>query len=130
MPDHGSSRSRCPVVPPSGRNFGTPHVFFYRTLGLSPDQVWRPNPLHTNGDRDGDYAGPLEISGGRRLFAWPSVSSLREGRHCKCEWDDTHPAPTAVACQGWEKLSLRMHRLSAFITPHVCLSDELPETLP
>ena len=32
------------VVPPGGRNFGAPDVIFYRTLGLSPDQVWRPNP--------------------------------------------------------------------------------------
>src|SRR6266566_9450332 len=44
MPDHGSSRSRCHVVPPGERNFGAPDVIFYRTLGLSPDQVWRPNP--------------------------------------------------------------------------------------
>src|SRR6266487_5848914 len=42
MPDHGSSRSRCHVVPPGGRNFGAPDVIFYRTLGLSRDQLWRP----------------------------------------------------------------------------------------
>jgi hypothetical protein len=31
------------VVPSGRRNFGTPDVIFYRTLGLSPDQVWSPN---------------------------------------------------------------------------------------
>src|SRR5436309_14959338 len=29
--------------------------------------------LPTDGDRDRDYAGPLDISGGRRLFACPSA---------------------------------------------------------
>src|SRR5881397_3329853 len=44
MCEDGSShlRCRCHVVPPGGRNFGSPDVIFYRTLGLSPDQVWRP----------------------------------------------------------------------------------------
>jgi len=32
------------VVPSGRRNFGAPQVIFYRTLVLSRDQVWRPNP--------------------------------------------------------------------------------------